>query len=309
MKRFGFILIASFLMWFFCFAEGVAFYSGEKEGWWWYQDFKKEEKKEEKKKQEKVVNKESKEKKKEEQKTEEKEITEWKPKKPLSEYTYEELLKMHPKEFSKMLEYYKDRAIQDPTNETAVYEYYNLLDVARKKSLLFMAQTMNVMNKYPELNVRKDVPTINPAIRKSYELQREEEKKTLAKLNQDIGLILFVKEGCPYCEVQLEIMKYFISQGIPVKVVNVAYDRGAISRFGIETVPTIILVHRETGAYYPIAVGVTSVAELEARIATLYKALKGEKDVLQGYLYEYQEGTSLDPYTPPPMFKNKTKKK
>lgn len=301
MRYLVFLLFFSMLF----LSEAFCYYSGEKEGWWWYKDYMREEKKEEKK--EKTKEEAKKEEKKEERKEERKEekFEEWKPKKALSEYTYEELLKMHPKEFQRMLDYYKDRAIQDPTNETVVYEYYNLLDVGRKKSLLFMAQTMNVMNKYPELNVKKDVPTINPGIKKNFELQRKEEKEILKKMGEEIGLVLFVKEGCPYCEVQLEIIKYFLSQGIPIKVVDVAYNREAISKFGIETVPTVILVYRRTGAYYPIAVGVASISEIESRIATLYKALKGEKDILQGHLYEYQEGTSLDPYTPPPMFKKK----
>ena len=280
------ILLLLPLLFLFLAGENLfAFYNtAEKEGWWWYKEEKEKKEKEKKQVKRKL--------KREEKKQEEA----WKPSKPLEKYTYEELFN-----------YYKELAVSDPTNEKYVYYYYNLLDVARKKALLFMAQSMNVLNRYPELNVRKDVPIINPAIKKTFELQREEEKKALREIGENFGLIIFVKEGCPYCEIQLSIMKYFTSQGIPVKVVDVSKDDRAVYKFGIETVPTIILVHKESGNYFPIAVGATSASELYQRIATISGYLKGEKKPGQTYLYEFQKGTSLDPYTPPPLFRNKAK--
>ncbi|MBO8143567.1 MAG: conjugal transfer protein TraF [Thermodesulfobacterium sp.] len=291
------ILLLLPLLFLFLAGENLfAFYNtAEKKGWWWYKE-EKEKKEKEKKPAKKEI-------KKEEKKQEEA----WKPPKPLEEYTYDELLKMPVSEFKKLFNYYKELAVSDPTNEKYVYYYYNLLDVARKKALIFMAQSMNVLSKYPELNVRKDVPTINPAIKKTFELQREEEKKALREIGENFGLIVFVKEGCPYCEIQLSIMKYFTSQGIPVKVVDVSKDDRAVSRFGIEVVPTIILVHRESGNYFPVAVGATSASELYQRIATISGYLEGRKKIGQTYLYEFQKGTSLDPYTPPPLFKNRLK--
>lgn len=295
--EFNFLLLLLLFL-FLANGELFAFYNaGEKEGWWWYKEEKEKKEKEKKEKQKQV--------KKEEKK--EKENQAWKPSKPLEKYTYEELLRMPVSEFKKLFNYYKELAVSDPTNEKYVYYYYNLLDVARKKALLFMAQSMNVLSRYPELNVRKDVPIINPAIKKTFELQREEEKKALKEIGKNFGLIVFVKEGCPYCEIQLSIMKYFTSQGIPVKVVDVSKDYRAVSRFGIETVPTIILVHRESGNYFPIAVGATSASELYQRIATISGYLEGKKRIGQTYLYEFQKGTSLDPYTPPPLFKNRLK--
>lgn len=293
--KFNFLLLLLLFL-FLANGELFAFYNaGEKEGWWWYKEEKKKKEKEKKQVKRKL--------KREEKKQEEA----WKPSKPLEKYTYEELLRMPVSEFKKLFNYYKELAVSDPTNEKYVYYYYNLLDVARKKALLFMAQSMNVLSRYPELNVRKDVPTINPAIKKTFELQREEEKKVLREIGENFGLIVFVKEGCPYCEIQLSIMKYFTSQGIPVKVVDVSKDDRAVSRFGIEVVPTIILVHKESGNYFPIAVGATSASELYQRIATISGYLEGRKKIGQTYLYEFQKGTSLDPYTPPPLFKNRLK--
>jgi len=309
MKKSSFCF-SGLLLFLFLFITGtlaLAYYdSSDKRGWWWYREERKEEVKEEKKE---VKKKEKKEEKKKEEKKEAKqeEEKEWKPPKPLEAYTYEELLRMPVKDFQKLFDYYRDLAVSDP-NEKNLYYFYNLVDVARKKALLFMANAMYVVNKYPELNVGKDVPTVVPALKKKAELERSEEKQKIRRIGEDFGLIVFVREGCPYCEVQLSIMNYFTSQGIPVKVVDVDVDGNAVSRFGITTVPTIILVHRETGRYFPIAVGVASAAELYERIATVLGYLEGEKEIGQAYLYDFQKGTSLDPYTPPPLFKKNKKK-
>ncbi len=295
------ILISlNFLIFFLNFGCGFCSYYREgKEGWWWYKEYKKEEKRNEKRVEKKQEEKESS---KKENKEEQKERP-FSPAKPLTEYTYEELLKMPVSEFKKIFDYYRDLAISDPTNETNVYYFYNLVDIARKKSLLFMSQVMNVMDKYPELNVGKDVPTTFAGRRKMFALQREAVEKALKDLRDKFGLILFVKEGCSYCDIQIEMMKYFIGKGIPVKIVDISYEQGAINKFGIETVPMIILVDKKTGHYLPIGVGVISAMELEDRIARLYGVLRGEKDLLQGSLFDFEKGTSLDPFEPPPLFK------
>ncbi|MEM4620939.1 MAG: conjugal transfer protein TraF [Desulfurococcaceae archaeon] len=287
--------------------EGNCFYGdSSKSGWWWYKDYVKEEKKVEKK--EKELPKEEK----KEERKEEKAITKEQDKKeeikPLTEYSYEELLKMPVEQFQRLFNYYRDLAISDPSNETNVYYFLNLVDVARKKALIFMATTQNVLNKYPELDVRKDVPLINPAIRVSMEMQREEERASLSQLRDEIGLVLFVKRGCPYCDVQKEIVKHYLAEGVPVKIVDIDVERGVISRFGIVTVPTLGLVVKRTGEFYPLGSGVLSLSEIDARIARVLGVVRGEKDPSQSFLYQHQLGTSLDPKVPPPLFRDKKKR-
>jgi len=295
------LLLGMMLYLMLCFffpseGKGIWYSSwGGETGWWWYKEAVKKEKvkKVEKEKQQiKEVKKTNKE--------------EWKPEKSLEKYTYEELLTMPVDEFRKLLNYYRDLAVSNPT-EKNVYYYYNLVDVARKKALLFMAQTMNVMHKYPALYVGKDVPVINPGIKKEFALKRQEERKYASQIGDEFGLVLFIKPGCPYCEVQKEIMRYFLSKGIPVKIVNIMEHPEAVTKFAIEEVPTIILVYKETGNYLPVAVGVTSINELERQIATAAGYLKGEKEIGSSWLYDFQKGTTLDPYTPPPLWRKEKK--
>lgn len=126
-----------------------------KRGWWWYEDPTKEKPVEEKKEEKPKL-------KAEEPKQEEKKEDKVK---PLYEYSYEELLRMPIEQFKKIYEHYENLAVSNPTEEN-VYMYYNVLDVARKKSLLFTMQSMYVWQKYPELSTARDVPTVVPGIYK-----------------------------------------------------------------------------------------------------------------------------------------------
>jgi len=123
----------------------------QKPGWWWYKDYKKE-KQEEQKKEASTKQPKTKSKNKEQQSY-----------KPLKEYTYEELLYMHPDEFAKLYDYYLKKAVQKPTEES-VYEFYNVQDVARKKALLFANISGYVWQKYPDLSTERDVPIVGPGI-------------------------------------------------------------------------------------------------------------------------------------------------
>ncbi|MEM1660974.1 MAG: conjugal transfer protein TraF [Candidatus Bathyarchaeia archaeon] len=283
--------------------EGYCFYGeSKKQGWWWYKDYVKEEKEEK-------IKEVKKEEKREEKKEEEVKEAKKEEFKPLTEYSYEELLKMPVEQFQRLFNYYRDLAISDPSNETNVYYFLNLVDVARKKALIFMATTQNVLNKYPELDVRKDVPLIYPAIRVSMEMQREEERASLSQLRDEIGLVLFVKRGCPYCDVQKEIIKHYLAEGVPVKIVDIEVEKGAVSRFGIVSVPTLGLVVKRTGEFYPLGSGVIALSEIDARIARVLGIVRGEKDPSQSFLYQHQLGTSLDPKVPPPLFRKKMENK
>jgi len=283
----------------------LAYYDGsEKRGWWWYRAEKKEEVKEEKKE---VKKQDKKEKKKEEKKeVKQEEEKEWKPPKPLEAYTYEELLKMPVKDFQKLFNYYRDLAVSDP-NERNLYYFYNLVDVARKKALLFMANAMYVMNKYPELNLNKDIPTTNPGLKLTAHLQVQEEEALLKRLSDDFGLIFFVKASCPYCRLQYGVANYFKKRGYNVKIVDLDTEPEAARVFGIEVVPTTILVYQKTGQFIPVAVGAVSVDELRQSIVKSMGYLEGTREPGQIYLYEFEKGSQLDPYTPPPLFKKNRK--
>lgn len=271
------------------------YYSPTKEGWWWYKNYVKPAPKKEEKENKEVA-------------TQDKDSKEqqWKPK-PLKEYSYEELLYMHPDEFKKIYDYYLKLAVQRPTEEN-VYEFYNLQDVARKKALLFTHYSGYVWQKYPELSTERDIPIVGPGLFEKAELTQSELRQFARKNAQEYGYIVFVQPHCPYCESQLKILKYAEADGIPIKVVDITKNPSAQRTFAIEVTPTIILVSKKTGQYMPISAGVISLDEIYIRTARAIRMLEGEVPERYG-IYEFQKGTSLDPTEPSPLWKKNNKGK
>jgi conjugal transfer pilus assembly protein TraF len=288
--------------------KAMGYYKDErKRGWWWYEDpIKKEEveKKKEVKKEEVIKEEQKREKvKREEPKKEEEEI------KPLHEYSYEELLRMPVDKFKKIYEYYENLAVSNPTEEN-LYYFYNILDVARKKALLFTTQAMYVWQKYPELSTAKDFPTTLPGLTVKQEMISQEVNSYVNSKRGEYGLIVFVSERCPYCKVQMNIIRNFIEKyGWEVKVVDIDYDKRAIAQFGIETVPSIILVSKKMGEWFPLASGVISVVEIKERIYLAIRKIEGDLQPERWGMYKFQEGTSLDPLKPSPLWDKENKNK
>lgn len=263
-----------------------------KEGWWWYKDYQKS--------------------KKEEAKEEDKETEQpaqafiSKPLKELKEYSYEELLYMHPDEFAKIYDFYLKKAVQKPTEES-VYEFYNLQDVARKKALLFAHYAGYVWQKYPELSTERDVPISGPGITKRRDLIVKELQEYAKKNASEFGYVVFVQPGCGYCDSQLKILKYAESDGIPVKVVDISKNPSVQAKFGVEVTPTIIVVDQKTGQYMPISSGVVSLDEIYTRTARAIRLMTGGDDPARYGIYDFQKGTSLDPLEPSPLWKKEKK--
>lgn len=264
------------------------YHTPSKEGWWWYHDPAKVEKKEEEKKNDKAAIKASQE-----------------SFKPLKEYTYEELLRMHPDDFSKLYDYYLKKAVQNPTEES-VYEFYNLADIARKKALLFSHIAGYVWQKYPAISTERDVPIVGPGITGKKELIKSELQQ-YAKVNAtEYGYIVFTQPGCQYCDVQIGILKHAERDGIPIKVVDIARNPSAQLQFGISITPTTIVVDRKTGKHMTISAGVVSLDEIYTRTARAIRIMTGDDPQLYG-IYEFQKGSSLDPTVPPPMWRKEGK--
>ncbi len=266
-----------------------------KKGWWWYEGSQKKEIKTEDKKDKSF----------DIQQKHQDHQQKVKKIKPLKDYTYEELLYMPIEEFKEIYNHYLDIAVGQPTEEN-IYNFYNIQDVARKKALLFTTRSMYIWQKHPELSTARDVPIAYPGIIAKQDAVMKEIGSYIKGEQGNYGLILFVSPTCPYCKSQYEIVKNFNHYyGWDTKIVDITTDRGAINTFGIETVPTLILVSRKTGDWIPIASGVASFQEMETNVVLGIKYLTGKLPSEKWGLYQFQEGTSLDPLSPSPLWKSK----
>ena len=263
------------------------------QGWWWYQEEKKEEKKKPKEQLKKLEPKPV-------EKAEKKdEIL------PLEKYTYEELLYMDPEKFNKIFTHYLHQAIKEP-NERNMFYLFNLLDVARKKAAMFAYAYTYTMQKYSQYLPTAAYPVSVPGMEKRMELIENEVNNYVFGKKDSYGLIIFLKRGCPYCDVQLNILRRAELQGLRIKKVYYETNPEIVTKFGVETFPTIILVHKN-GNFLPIGSGVVSLGDIYKAIAQGLRILEGEEPGRFG-IYEFQQGTPLDPYEPPPLWRNKNKK-
>ncbi|MBN2569286.1 MAG: conjugal transfer protein TraF [Deltaproteobacteria bacterium] len=246
---------------------------GNKDGWWWY-------------KKEKV--------KPEEKKPAEKEVT--KHRIPnLDNYTLDKLWDMHPDDFQALLMDFQKEAVRDPTEQN-VRDYYVMQDIARRKALAFTHVAGYVMQKYPRLNVASAAPLNAPGRNASVKARHEDTVKILRDNKNDFALLYFTAPGCKYCDAQDDILIYFVQRaGWTVKGIDVHERPDLAERFGIQVTPSITLIYRNSGDFFPVSAGVMDVATLELNLARGIQYLKGEMTPEQYGIHEHQKGGIFDP--------------
>lgn len=295
------------------YSTGIRYGEEPVKGWWWYQDYYKDKSKEEERKpplderQNLLAEQgEKKQSNKTEVSQERSSDSKQKKFKPLNEYTYEELLRMPVSEFRELYNYYLELAVSNPTEEN-IFNFLNLQEVLVKKALAFTSAYQYVQQKYADYYSGGFYPIARPGI-EALQLAKQMEIDTILKrVKDDFGLVLFVKKGCPYCVAQARIMDYIIAEGFKVRYVDVdEYPRFA-SEYGVEIVPTILLVHR-SGWALPIGSGVISLDEIKRRIYGIWKIWSGNESPETYSLYLFERGTPLDPKVPPPLWRQNQKR-
>ncbi|RLG95184.1 hypothetical protein DRO29_05915, partial [Candidatus Bathyarchaeota archaeon] len=184
---------------------------------------------------------------------------------PLEKYTYEELLYMEPEKFRKIFNYYLNQALKEP-NEKNMYYFFNILDVARKKAALFSYVYAYTARKYAQYLPTVAYPVAYPGIMQRIMMTKEEIENYVFGKKDMYGLILFMKEECPYCDLQLKILEKAELSGLRIKRVYYEDYPEIVTRFGIETFPSLIIVYRD-GRYMPIGSGVMSLSEIYRAIS------------------------------------------
>lgn len=255
------------------------YYRDSQKGWWWGERTVEEEP--EQKEEKKVAPK------KEEQEP-------WVPP-PLSAYKYDDVWNMHPDQFYELQEAYKKKAVQDPSYENTK-DYYELSEIARKKSSAFTSASQYVWQKHPELTVAKDYPIATPG-NMSRVANISGERRAVLRKNQDkYALIFFWKPGCSYCEDQKKILSWFESQtGWIVKPVNILENPRAAAKVGVEITPTTILIKKGSKDHFPVSAGVISAEEVEDKTYRAVRLLNGEITPQEYSTYDFQKGGGFDP--------------
>ena len=241
-------------------------------GWWWYEPLQTEPGKEEK---------------------EEPELHE-KPAPKLSDYTYQRLWAMHPDEFKEIFTGLQKKAVMT-LQENDVRDFYRLMDIARRKSLAFANVAAYVTQKYPELNVKKDYPSSHLGRMAMLRAQKKEIQTAIEESSRDFALLYFYSPACHYCAAQNHVNDLFISKyGWQMKPINHLVHTDLSRQFGVKTVPTLILIYKNSSEYITASVGVISLSELEDQLYRSIRILKGDISPQDYSLFDFQRGSAFD---------------
>lgn len=112
----------------------------------------------------------------------------------LKDYTMEQLWDMHPDDFQPLLLDFQKKAVMSPTEEN-VREYYTIQDIARRKALAFTNVAQYVTQKYSDLNLNKDYPTIIPGRSAFIRQQMAEIENTIKEAKDEFALLYFFSPG------------------------------------------------------------------------------------------------------------------
>ncbi len=133
----------------------------------------------------------------------------------------------------------------------------------------------------PELDHTISNPVNQKARHIQLDLQKQEVKATIQGLAKEYGLFFFFSGACEYCHQFAPIVKYFSEQyGWQVLAIsldggkleafpNAKADNGLFKQWNVEVMPALYAVNPKTGHVIPIALGLTSIDQMEIRIMSL----------------------------------------
>jgi conjugal transfer pilus assembly protein TraF len=133
----------------------------------------------------------------------------------------------------------------------------------------------------PELDNTIKSPVNQKARHIQLDLQSKQVKQTIANLASEYGLFFFFSGACEYCHEFAPIVKRFSEQyGWQVLAIsldggkleafpNAQPDNGLFTQWNVGVMPALYAVNPNTGHVIPIALGMTSIDQMETRIMSL----------------------------------------
>ena len=250
------------------------FYKDRKTGWWWYQDPKKE-----------SDNKEG----------EKLDLQPVKPVPSIVNMPDETLWSLHPDQFQELLLKLQKKAVQNPTEET-MSDYTRMLDMARRKSVVFANASMLYVQQHPQYDVAAAEPVTAPGRVATIKQTAQDVEDKINAAAGNYGIIYFYAPNCSYCEAQTPILKYFTEKyNWEIKPYDTVTDSKVAAAFNVTVTPTILLIGRKNAEYLIVSSGVISLPDMEERIYRGIRLLEGETSVENYSTYDYQKGGVLDP--------------
>lgn len=179
-------------------------------------------------------------------------------------------------------------AIVDPTREHLT-TYLLAQRALMNRSERFASEWKKVVMTIPSLDETLIHPVDQNARFVYYDKQRTDLDAHIKGLAQEYGLFFVFKGKCPYCHRFAAVVKRF-SQKYGWSVLGISLDGGKVAEFPqakqdngiakrlqITHVPALIAIHPQKGHAIPLAYGMISESEIEARIELLIPPLQQEQ--------------------------------
>lgn len=184
-------------------------------------------------------------------------------------------------QFRKMYRQITDNAVMHPTEEN-IKAYMFMTNFLRLKALVFAHSVNDFVLSNPKYNMIKEIGETSWSAF-NYEKISAEERKAFVKLHRrNMGIMAFIKNGCPFCMKQIPVLSWFKADyGLDVLLVSMngcpentmglpcIHRPQAFYAYGIRYEPTILLVIRSRNnrpAFYPVGLGLTSEETLSKRV-------------------------------------------
>ncbi len=194
-------------------------------------------------------------------------------------------------DINKELKRLKEQAILNPT-EKNIHTFLKAQDWIMNKSSAFADATRRVIWAKPDVNYQAKSPAANFSRMKEYERKSKLNRQNIQELSKDHGLIFFSRSDCNFCHDQAPVLKW-VERELGIQVMAVSLDGGPVPMYpdakadngismmvtggeGVQIVPAVYLVNRETKEAIPLGTGVIAGEELAERIWVVTKNKLGE---------------------------------
>ena len=201
---------------------------------------------------------------------------------------WERLYTMHPKKFEQALMDQLHYAIQQHDQQKPVDDYVALQMVAIDRAENFQKRWGQTLNAYPALDTTVQRPISRVASTIAVQMKDEDMKQYIHEMRDEMGLLVFTKEGCQYCAQQKEILGRFIEEWgwRNMQEIDIGKFPEQAAEYGVSLVPDMYLVGNVKG---------------EILRKRLRAGLSTKDDIEKGMLEAYSQWFMGRPYTPEPI--------
>ena len=183
--------------------------------------------------------------------------------------------------FRKMYKEVTQIAVMHPTQEN-IKAYMYMTNFLRLKALVFAHSVSDYVMENPKYNMDKKLGQTSWSAFNFRNISAQNRKIFIKSHKDSMGLMVFIKNGCPYCMKQIPVLSWFKADyGVDVLLISMngcpqntmglpcMSKIQAFYTYKIRYEPSIMLVIRQKGgrpAFYPVGSGLTNEESLAKRV-------------------------------------------